>query len=116
MSARRVLRAAEISRVALDFKSVGVASGAVRRDFASELMACISSQNYWIENRPEDPNCSDLRDHALRLISRHHQGRLFDELPECLKQLRAERAVDRAMVAGKRHGHLGADFHRAVDD
>src|SRR5260370_11116931 len=51
-----------------------------------------------------------------RKVSPHHQDRIFDQQLERADQLSAERAVDRAMIAGHRHAHDLRHLDLAVFD
>src|SRR6266540_2722740 len=56
-----------------------------------------------------------MRECASLRRSRHHQSRFFDERLEGLQQLRAQSAVNGAVIDGERAGHLDADFNFVAD-
>ena len=45
-----------------------------------------------------------------------HTGRMLDQALEGREQLGAERAIDRAVIAGERRAHQGRDGGRAIPD
>src|SRR6202158_4080443 len=59
---------------------------------------------------------SSLLAYQRRKVSDHHLDRIFDQQLECAEQFGAERAVDRAMVAGHRHAHHLRHLDLAVLD
>src|SRR3984893_732052 len=98
--------------------------------------ASLEKNERWITSRPSGLSARmaassiDIHGHCVRIFtvapwagaaaSHHHHDGVFDQHLEGADQFGAERAVDRAVIAGQRHAHdvrrldLAATYHRAL--